>query len=809
MGICSFLYCTIFNCVDIWGISVWKSHGVLAGQSHPAYMKTKRSFPKLCTRCLRYHHCLKEALCFISVHEFEPSIVYIIATVKERILTGPQLFYRLSIVPSLRVLFYLSIALYATHGHPQSFSTAIPPSLASAVPVCARLCLQLFIVESFPSAVCPSQQELDCLCTRKSSTGYTLGEGALRCVASACTNETVPDAGVYAVCAGIQNALPNTHATITATMVAAGPATADSNIFDTNGQTTSSQAPSSSTFPPVINAPGGSVSLTGLVTASGQPPNLTSPTSTPSLTPSTSVPSHTSQAAAAAATTSTAPAQTGTLTGPQIAGIAVAGVVSASVAFGIMLFVYCLRRRRALKHQSEQLPFEIEKAPPKASPQPPAPPPPPPKDIKGGDGDNDNGTRTADVAPKVPPKVPPKDTAKRRSFWRRTIKPDDIGVAVSPETARQTSPKSVASYRTTSRLLPTKPAYTLWPPASRMIQYARPESTATDFEEDLDGGRRSGMGVPSQASRGRNFIDTSQSPVQQRYTRKQCYPQQSIMDPRALMYAKERDQNLRRPSLPADIRPETERSQEGQWAVSPDQIRRPPALRHPTSLTPAPAHTRKVAHLTATPPTARSSNYSGNLSLAASEPGTSSHTQSYHPAFRKSTGKQSVRYSSASDTSFESAGDDDESPPAEPALSPVAESPQRSPISALKYPRVPNSASIAKKAGIYQPQIEGAKPDGDHRTGKIVDLAQPKASKKRDDSPSSLLAKRRGDQAAAELEKGLRLREDGNAVPKVNPKWKAVNSPGIENAGQGLKSPVWEPKLTPTMRGGDLYLDVQ
>ncbi|KAI9874930.1 MAG: hypothetical protein M1830_009103 [Pleopsidium flavum] len=587
-------------------------------------------------------------------------------------------------------------------------------------------------------------------------------------------------------------------------MVAAKTTSLDSNIFDTNDQTSSSQVPSSSLFQPTINAPSGSVSITGLVTATDRPSIPVFSTNAPSLTPSTSMPSQTSQAAAS--TSSAAPVKTGALTTPQIAGIAVAGVASASVAFGIMLFIYCLRRRRALKHQSEQLPFEIEKAPEKANDLRPTPPPPPPKDFKGGDGNNGNVTPAVDRGPRVPPK----DTAKRRSFWRRTIKPDDIGVAVSPETARQASPKSVTSYRITSRLLPDKPAYTLWPPSSRITHNSRPESTATDFEEDLDGSRKSAPGLPMQAPPGRHPSNTSQWPAQRRNTLKQYYPQEPFLDPRALMYAKERNNNLGRPSLPTNIRPQLEDPPEYQRTLSPDRIHRPPALRHPTSLTPAPAHMRNLAQLGSAPPTARSSNYSGNASQAYSEPGASLSAQSYHPAFRRSMGQRhSMRFSSASDTSFESVGNEDESPLAEPALSPVAESPRGSPISALKYPKIPHSASIAKKAGIYRPSTEDRGADTDHARNRLVDHEQSKASKKRDDSPSSLLAKRRGDDAAAELEKGLKLRQDGNAAPRNDTKWKVVNSPGIENVGQGLKSPIWEPELTPTMRGGDLYLDVQ
>ncbi len=678
--------------------------------------------------------------------------------------------------------------------------------MANAVPVCARFCLQKFIAESFPVSICSSQQNLECLCTRKSTSGYTLGEGALRCVALACLNETVRDAAAYGICSGIRNALPNTHGTITATVVPATRATTasmDSGLFDLGSQTTSS-LPAASIFPSSILPFSGDLTVSGLVTATGSPSPLSLPTSASSVTPGISGPSQTTQAAAT--TSNVTPVKTGALTTPQIAGIAVAGVGSAAVAFGIMLFIYCIRRRRALKEQSEQLPFEIEKAPPKADQNPPGPPPPPPKDVQS--ENKDVGSPKPIV--KEGPKVPPKDNAKRRSFWRRTIKPDDIGVAVSPETTQQASPKSVASYRTTSKLLPDKPAYTLWPRALPVTQRDRPESAATNFEEDLERNRRSALNMPTYACTGHVFMETHQWPVQQRHTQHPYYSQAYPVDSRALMYAKEKANHTRRPSLPTNIRPDSKPTLEDPWTAPKHNLQRPSTLRHPTSLTPGPYHPRNTSCVASAAPTARSSNYSTNQSMASTNQQMHQPLQTYHPASQQSTStRQSRRYSNASDTSFEDAGDDDESPFTEPTLSPVAESPQRSPISALKYPNIPRSASMAKKVGVYQPGLDRRQSSKDGLGRERSDRAPYQAPRKRDGSPSSLLAKRRGDKAAAELEKALKIRQNDNAAPPSKTTWKVVNTPGIENAEQGFKSPIWEPKLTPTMRGGDLYLEVQ
>ncbi|KAI1389641.1 uncharacterized protein F4822DRAFT_206984 [Hypoxylon trugodes] len=100
-------------------------------------------------------------------------------------------------------------------------------NIQAFVPICAQPCLESFISGNYPSTSCTSNPTLQCLCPEKSNSGYTLGEGALQCI-SAETQQGVCDRNItggsvqhdaYLMCSGISNALPNTHATLTATIV--------------------------------------------------------------------------------------------------------------------------------------------------------------------------------------------------------------------------------------------------------------------------------------------------------------------------------------------------------------------------------------------------------------------------------------------------------------------------------------------------------------------------------------------------------------------------------------------------------------
>lgn len=523
-----------------------------------------------------------------------------------------------------------------------------------------------------------------------------------------------------------------------------------------------------------------------------------------------------------------------------------AGVASAAVAFGALLFIYCLRRKRRLKRQSDQLPFQIEKSTPKA-PRPPTPP-----EEERNLGLNIGGEDIPVSNPNQVFAAPQPD--KRRSFWRKSIKPEEIGVAVSPET-KQDSPASFASTRTASKLLPEKPSYSLFPAPLRISrQPARPASTATVFEDDYDPSRRSYL-PPTVVGRGQASNPAPQWPSYDYYENLGQAPS----DPRAIMYAAERAANFPAPAAST--------AQRSIVQAAGTQNRFPQGPYLPPQSRP---QLRRLDPPVEVVQRAPSSTYSGNYSLPPSEPRNSLVIPAQQPSRKTNRhGTQNVRDSHASDTSFEF--DDEETPPEQrnqrqKSLSTVNESPikQSSPISDLRYPRLPRPASMTKNAefmprplkpGIaVQPAVKDQSRSGSrqprprNRQEPPLFRGQLSSPSSRDDSPSSLLAKRRGDQAAEIIERGLRLRPDINTP--AGRKWKVVKKEAVktpasarisprrrgpqtppdlsrENSDEtygtprhrddraaaiyadALRSPTWEPKLTPTRRGNDLFISVE
>jgi hypothetical protein len=86
------------------------------------------------------------------------------------------------------------------------------------------------------------------------------------------------------------------------------------------------------------------------------------------------------------------------------------------------------------------------------------PPPPPSKDQKGA-----RGVPAPTFSPTQRYYAAPPRTEQRRSFWRKSINPADIGVAVSPGKVDQASPRSISSEKSASRLLTNSEAPSVWP----------------------------------------------------------------------------------------------------------------------------------------------------------------------------------------------------------------------------------------------------------------------------------------------------------------------------------------------------------
>lgn len=86
----------------------------------------------------------------------------------------------------------LVLVLYAIHAG--AANTILSTELTNLLPVCAHACFSSFLDLNFASSKCGINPTLDCLCTTKSTSEYTVGEGAVQCVLStaACTQGGAP-----------------------------------------------------------------------------------------------------------------------------------------------------------------------------------------------------------------------------------------------------------------------------------------------------------------------------------------------------------------------------------------------------------------------------------------------------------------------------------------------------------------------------------------------------------------------------------------------------------------------------------------
>jgi hypothetical protein len=60
----------------------------------------------------------------------------------------------------------------------------LTPELTNFVPTCAQACFISFLDSNFDTATCGTAPTLDCLCSHNTTTGYTVGEGAVQCIIS-------------------------------------------------------------------------------------------------------------------------------------------------------------------------------------------------------------------------------------------------------------------------------------------------------------------------------------------------------------------------------------------------------------------------------------------------------------------------------------------------------------------------------------------------------------------------------------------------------------------------------------------------
>lgn len=477
----------------------------------------------------------------------------------------------------------------------------------------------------------------------------------------------------YTMCNGQAKALPNTHSTITATL-----------IVQSSMPSIVLIAPSTTAMPNSALKSSSFVGITSPKTTAPSTLDIQTATRSPTETSAT-ISSKTAQAASETASV------TPTLTESQIVGITVASVGGGALAVGILILFACWRRRKRAR-DSDMLPFQLDpsydygfKGPTEIVKK------------RKGPGGTANGI-AAKVAPPVPPRI---DTGSPNIFARRSIQPDTIGLAISPER------NEVADRRHSSKLLPDKPTLTLKVPKQQagkvgdMLKFSPPvgqpsainrQSTATQFEEDDDS---ADTAVAGREDWGRGSGDQILEKQTGDWRTIRPVPPDAGSAPQFIIsstdwrppnpYTKTAAQTAApAPASGFEVKPLNIGRSIGSFSrplvVGNDPFPRPP----PPAQLEIPSRTNR-------PITQSSSIYSTHNSLPPSDAGRNS------AAARRKSYKQSGPYdrqmSTGSLTSFESADSVDPQPKtAGTDLSPVVESPAsgRSPVS---YPKIPGRLS--------------------------------------------------------------------------------------------------------------------
>ncbi|KAI9701335.1 MAG: hypothetical protein M1820_006557 [Bogoriella megaspora] len=537
----------------------------------------------------------------------------------------------------------------------------------------------------------------------------------------------------------------------------------------------------------------------------------------------------------------TTAAATHGLTTAQIVGIVVAAIASLILIVGAIVLTSCCFRRRRLRSletpnttsssdvsASNPWPFQkqIETA---------IPPPWELKDPRPGPG----GVGISRRMQAAPEQAPPVPQVSRKETTE--VAPELIGVAIGTTDDDENTPDSIQSTRTLSRLLPD-------PPSSIDQQYANQKrrtsiySQGTVFEEDnpLANRKVGNPGAPVPLTPVYTRFPNQNPPVQiatEIGTSSERRPSLTLAIPPTAFKAN--TATIRPPRIVKMKQPSDSRAGQRETHYSQSQTRMN-SLKQQHS-----QNEVKFLH----------PNYSAKP-LAANSAGAS---RTRRPDIQKvgtrgslySVSSRRPRDSTCSETSFES-GDDDPTPPEETAkkLSPVKESP----ISAIRYPKIPRSSNqMIPRRSPNSPRTDSENTGSPKQRSWRNDVSRLDDGTDSSSSISTLLAKRRGDAAAQDIERRLGLppiyataSQDrlsnaqspktasssntlgsnvqswqvvgGNRANFANAlKHRAAGASGlreptwIEDAAMSptaLRSPMWEPRLTPTRRGDDLMLSV-
>lgn len=572
----------------------------------------------------------------------------------------------------------------------QLYTGSLLLALTEAIPTCAQSCVDSFIDNEFPTSICPLPLSLDCLCSKNSKSGFTLGEGSLRCVVATCSaaeSSLYHEKAAYGICLVIPNAKSMTHGSLTVTK-SPSPTVSISTTRTPSSQrknSTSSRhsrantlssrfATSSSTLVPLhttldmtsTTIPS-AMSTDSVMSHSVTPHSSTSSsvlssstTSTHSSTVASSSPTSLFSAAPPAVPVAKPPPA---LSKGKIAAIAI-GVTFAALAFaGVIFFICRYRRRRSNKRDSgstfgpgDRI-FTSHPSSPRLYHR------------VAGEIEQINSSRDFTQLESQDEQITP--TIAHRSsasLWRNYVQPTSTPEMTIKQVKPESPPSSKRS-RIQSTLLPDKPGYSLYPPPLRIKHSASPESPGGSVVPGAAGiGQRSATPLSKASPRGLLSPNASQVSLQGDWSDRHPSASDpffdSRSDPNLATYARQRDRYPQSEVLTYG-RPDPQVLNQPQWAQSSENLRKPVPARQSSSA-------RSLTRQQATKASISPSDYTGRPMFDF--PPMPSIPRKPVPRRKTAPRRSATHYSSASETSFEDAGDEDTIQVANAILSPVAES---------------------------------------------------------------------------------------------------------------------------------------
>lgn len=210
-----------------------------------------------------------------------------------------------------------------------------PPQ--NVLPTCAQPCLQAAIIDQFPVA-CSSPVSLSCLCAQYSTGGESLGEIALGCLHASCTTVNGSrTTAAYNICLGQRDAVPGTQTALTITLASTITLRSTTEPRSSTSTKSDSRNHSPSTTSTSVSRTSSSVDIDSIPAISFL---------------STS---HSTTTSSAAVATSSAPVTAGLVMKPaQIAGLAAGAVAAFVLAIALMALSIFLRRRREKREPEDE-----------------------------------------------------------------------------------------------------------------------------------------------------------------------------------------------------------------------------------------------------------------------------------------------------------------------------------------------------------------------------------------------------------------------------------------------------------------------